>query len=376
MKKILHILVFPMLAGSQRIALEIFKGLPDDEYEKWALFSNDSDDEKEKQNCKSAFESVGVKVLFSKQLHREVGISDLAAMMEIYQLCRKEKFNIVHTHSTKPGIIGRIAATMAGVPLVVHTVHGLAFHPFVKFPKWQFFFACEMFASLSCHKIVIVNKYYGKYFKCFKRKISIIYNGIDFPRLPAASNKPAAPIKILFVGRLDVSKDPITLLQAAKKVLKTTPDTLFTIVGNGEKYDECKTFINENHLGNNIRLEGWQTDTAKYYQSHHIFAASSIYESFGLMFVEAGYHKLPCVATDVEGIPEVVQQNVTGLLSPCKNPDLLAQNLLHLIQNEKLRTRMGEAGYTRVTSLFSSLRMQRQYAELYACPLENKTIVP
>jgi glycosyltransferase involved in cell wall biosynthesis len=369
MKKILHILVFPRLAGSQRIALEIFKGLPDTEYEKWVLFSDDSDNEKEKQNCKSTFERAGVKVLFSKKLHREIGLSDIAATMEIYRLCRQEKFNIVHTHSTKPGIIGRIAATMARVPLVIHTVHGLAFHQFVKFPKWQFFFGCEMFASLFCHKIVMVNKYYGKYFKWFKRKVLTIYNGMDFTQ-PAdnanISNNPDTPVKVLFVGRLDVPKDPITLLQAAKNVLATEPTTLFTIVGNGEKYDECKTFINVNHLENNIHLEGWQIDVTKYYQSHHIFAASSIYESFGLMFVEAGYHKLPCVATNVEGVPEVVQQNITGLLSPCKNPDLLAQNLLHLIQNKELRTKMGEAGYKRVTSLFSSQRMQEQYIRLYS----------
>ena len=182
MKKILHIQVLPKLSGAQKVSLEILKKLPDCEYEKWILFS----ESKEKCNweeCAEEFRNIGVRVLFSKNLRRPIGWWDLPALVEIYKLCRNEKFDIVHTHSTKPGIVGRIGAKLAGVPLVIHTVHGLAFHKFIRFPKWQFYWVCEMFASFFCDKIVLVNRFYARYFKWFRKKTTTIYNGLDFPTL-------------------------------------------------------------------------------------------------------------------------------------------------------------------------------------------------
>jgi glycosyltransferase involved in cell wall biosynthesis len=113
-------------------------------------------------------------------LYREIGIRDIGAFIEIYSICKRERFDIVHTHSTKPGIIGRIAAKLAHVPLVIHTVHGLSFHDFVKFPRWHFYWICEMIASFFCDNIVLVNNYYRKYFKLFKSKVITIYNGVNF----------------------------------------------------------------------------------------------------------------------------------------------------------------------------------------------------
>lgn len=181
-KKILHILVLQKLAGSQHVSLEILKNLPDDEYSKYVLFSNDFVEDELKLQCIKAFENAGVVVLISKNMYRKIGPRDLPAFIEIYKLCRKERFDIVHTHSTKPGFIGRIAATLAKTPAVIHTVHGLAFHDYLGFPLWQFYWLCEMAASFFCTKIVLVNNYYRKYFRFFDSKVSTIYNGVDFSK--------------------------------------------------------------------------------------------------------------------------------------------------------------------------------------------------
>jgi glycosyltransferase involved in cell wall biosynthesis len=172
-------------------------------------------------------------------------------------------------------------------------------------------------------------------------------------------------IKVLFVGRLDTQKDPLTMLQAAQKVLIEESETFFTLVGDGEQYKMCDTFIKINHLENNIYLAGWQSDVTTYYRTHHIFIASSIYEAFGLTFLEAGYYELPVVATNVEGIPEVVEDKVTGLLSPPKDYQGLAQNVLKLIRNKEQRIHMGKMAYKRVTTMFSSIDMVKQYKKLY-----------
>lgn len=364
MKKILHIQVIPKLSGVQKISLDILKNLPDLEYEKWILFSDHSDIGN-REECEKAFESAGVKVIYSNKMYRSIGLKDFAAIYEIYKLCKHERFDIVHTHSTKPGIIGRIAATCAQVPLIVHTVHGLAFHHFTNFPKWHFYWICEMFASLFCHKIVLVNKYYEKYFKWIKKKTCTIPNGIDFNLLPKVNKQCNDIPHILFVGRLDTQKDPVTLLKAAKIVIERNNNIKFTLVGDGEKKKECLDYIAKNRINDNVLLTGWQTDVAKYYSTHDIFYASSIYESFGLMFVEAGYYNLPVVATNVEGIPEVIEDGVTGLLSPPRNPEKIANNILFLIDNPQQRIEMGKAAYKRVTTLFPAKKMIKQYLEIY-----------
>jgi hypothetical protein len=188
-KKILHIQVLPKLTGVQRISLEILRNLPNDEYDKYILFSSHGVDNSLKLICKEEFEKAGITVLFSHSLYRKIGMRDIQAFIEIYRLCKQEKFDIVHTHSTKPGVIGRIAAKLAYVPLVIHTVHGLAFHNFVKFPKWQFYWMCEMIASCFCDNIVLVNNYYRKYFKPFKSKVATIYNGVNFLFLSGESDE-------------------------------------------------------------------------------------------------------------------------------------------------------------------------------------------
>ena len=363
--KILHIQVLPKLAGVQKISLEILKSLPP-EIEKYILFA-DTLDCGDKEKCIEQFSKAGVKVLFSKNLKREINLKDFKVIIEIYRLCKKERFDIVHTNSTKPGIVGRIAASLAQVPLVIHTVHGLSFHKFVKFPKWQFYWACEMFASLFCHKIVLVNKYYAKYFKWFRKKTITIYNGIDFTSMPLLQKQEniASSIRILFVGRLDTQKNPICLLQAAKIVCSRYPNAIFTLVGDGEFYNECQNFITTHNLQNNIKLAGWQTNVTPYYSNNDIFVSSSIYEAFGLTFLEAGYYGLPIVATNVEGIPEVVKDGITGLLCNPNDYITLANNIIKLISNKALQIQLGNSGKERCEQLFSANRMTATYKKLY-----------
>lgn len=371
--KILHIQVLPKLSGVQKVSLELFKKLPCN-FDKYILFSGSSE-YGDVSDCVHAFESTGAKVLFSDSLQREISFTDINAFKEIYQLCKREKFDIVHTNSSKPGIVGRIAATLAGVPLVVHTVHGLSFHKFVKWPKWGFYWACEMFSSLFCDQITIVNRYYTKYFRWCSKKVKVIYNGLpfsDFPKPEETKIKESSHVRILFVGRLDTPKNPMFLLRAAKNICSRYHNVSFTLVGDGEFYDECKDFIVENGLEDRVNLVGWQKDVYSYYKTHHILAIPSIYEAFGLIFVEAGYYSLPTVTTNVEGIPEVVEDGVTGLL--CLPTDLQAfeANIEKLLVDDSLRTKLGQNAHNRVVSQFNVDNMSEKYINLYYSGIKSR----
>lgn len=368
MKKILHILVYPQMAGSQRISLDILRNLPDDEFEKYVLFGTEISGAK-REECQRLFESAGVKVIYLNSLKRAIGLSDFKALIDIYRLCRKNHYDIVHTHSTKPGVIGRIAAYIARVPNVIHTVHGLSFHDYVKFPRWQFYWLCEMIASLFCDRIVLVNRYYMRYFRWFRSKTSTIYNGVDFSRftsMPTPQHGPnSSGINILTIGRLDTPKDPITLLKAARIVVQQVPNVHFTLVGNGELFKDCERFIRENGLESHVVLAGWQDDVFPFYSTHDIFVLTSIYESFGLIFVEAGFHGLPSVATSVEGVPEVVKNGETGLLVPARDYEGVAREILRLAGDSQMRDDMGQKARKWVTSQFTIDRMVQSYLKLY-----------
>lgn len=367
MKKILHIVVLPEFAGAQTIAYQILQSLSCDEYDKTIMFSCEGTTQA-RIFMKQSFEKIGVKTIFSEYLVREINLKkDFCAIREIYKLCKKERFDIVHTHSTKPGIVGDIAARIAKVPLVVHTVHGLAFHKFLKFPKWQLYYLCEMFAACFRKKNVLVNQYYSRYFKWFKSKTLTIYNGVEFSKFDCIkSNKNESnKINVLFVGRLDTPKNPLCLLEAAKIVIENNSNVEFTLVGNGKFYDDCKNFIEVNHLTENVKMAGWQNNPGKFYADADIFAASSIYESFGLMFIEAGYFALPVCATNVEGIPEVVKHGISGLLCEPNDATSLAKNILTLCYDEDMRTRMGKENHRISVETFSINKMTEAYKSVY-----------
>lgn len=172
-------------------------------------------------------------------------------------------------------------------------------------------------------------------------------------------------IKFLFVGRLDTQKNPIMLLRVAHKIIEQYPDTTFTIVGDGEEYKKCVQYVENNNLENNIRLEGWKNDVSPFYKDCDIFVMTSIYEAFGLIFLEAGYNRLPTIATNVEGIPEVVLHGKTGLLSDSNDIDAMTQNAIFLIEHPDTRLMMGNNAYEYVTHNFSSETMVKRYRDLY-----------
>ena len=172
-------------------------------------------------------------------------------------------------------------------------------------------------------------------------------------------------IKFLFVGRLDSQKNPLMLLNVAYNVIKKYSDTVFTIVGGGEKYDECVIFLKDKGLQDNVHLMGWQNDVSSFYKDCDIFIMTSIYEAFGLVFLEAGYNRLPTIATNVEGIPEVVLHGKTGLLSDANDIDAMTQNAFFLMEHPDIRLTMGNNAYDYVTKNFSSEIMVKKYRDLY-----------
>ena len=321
---------------------------------------------KHKKTLISEVKKFGVHVKTIDSLKREIGFHDFKAFYEIYKLCRKEKFDIIHTQSSKPGFLGRIAGKIAGCKKIVHTVQGHAFHQFERPLKRLLFYMLEIFSGFFCNKLILVNKYYNKYFWFIpKKNVKTIYNAIDFRTLKQKENREDDLVRLIFVGRLDKAKAPMDFLKALDFVFHDVKNIVANIVGDGEYFPKMKRFILNHKMKDRVKLLGWRSDVPDLLAKSDIFCLTSIFEAFGIVFCEAGFTGLPTVATNVEGIPEVVINGKTGILVPPKEPELFAKAIINLIHNKELAESMGKHAHKWVSDNFGVDQLVSRYCEVY-----------
>lgn len=378
--KVVHIQVLPKMSGVQQFSYRLLSNLPDNKYEKYILFSStESVSAFQKISLIDNFSSKNIKIIWLDSLKRDIGMHDFRCLLDLYRIFKKYQFDIVHTNSTKPGIVARFAARLARVKKIIHTVHGIAFHNQQNFFKRLVFFIIESFFVPMSHYNVCVNKYYLKFYNKIPFSHALtIYNGMDFSlysseKSDAASlplsliNKNDNSLHLLFVGRLDFQKDPLTLLAGFKLLLEKIVDIqcYLHIVGDGELFEQCKTYCVGSNIEDRVIFHGWVAQPQIFYSLCDVFVCSSVYEAFGFTLIEAGFYGLPIVATKVEGIPEVVVDGKTGILVPPSNPEKLSLAIENLICNPSLRESFGNNGKHYVINNFSIFKMVAEYESLY-----------
>ena len=284
----------------------------------------------------------------------------------------------MHTNSTKPGIIARISARLAGIKRIIHTVHGIAVHKYNSIPVRLFYWLVENLATMFGSVNVSVNKYYSKFYPLAKS--ITIYNGVDFSSLSKPEsklligdlNKSAkidSEVHIAFMARLDKQKNPLDFIKMADFVLSHydgNKKIRFTLAGDGELRQECERIIDELGLKGVVQVPGWIKDKSKFLSTVTVLCQTSRWEAFGLNFVEAAFYKIPAVASDVEGIPEVVVDNFSGLLF--KDGDLTAfsHQVLKLVNDECLVSKLGNNAYDRAVKKFNKDTMVENYISIYS----------
>jgi len=366
MKKIVHVQVIPKMSGVQTVSYEILKGLSNDNFDKYIICGTEGGDEKFFED----FEAIGVKVIKIPSLTRSIGVKDLIAFRELFRCFKKYRFDIVHTNSTKPGIIARIAARLAGAPNVVHTVHGIAYHKFEHPIKRCIYYLIELMSSLFSNHIVLVNKYYKRFYGFIPFvNIKTIYNGVNFSGLDEKTKVDSDEINILFFARLDAQKNPMHFLKAIKyivenKLICNLDYCKFTVTGEGELRAECEAYVKDNNLSSWVVFTGWSVDKSRSYNSADILCVPSIYEAFGLIFVEAAHFGIPAISTRVEGIPEVVKDNETGILVEPNDVPGLAHSISKLVNDRSLRIELGQSAKARSYE-FTVDNMVSEYVCIY-----------
>lgn len=294
---------------------------------------------------------------------------DLSCIVRLRRYIKLNNIDVVHTHNKKPLIYGTIAAKLAGVSSIVHTRHGQA----PDSVPWYIWAMNSKIVTISEDaKIQLI-----KNNKLKMSQVDVIKNGIPINKFESIQPADSFVLKeamgitpkhqvIGIVARLAVEKDHRTLIMAFAEVVKVNANAILIIVGDGPLSLELQTLSNEWSLNQNIKFLGFRQDIAALIATFDIFALSSTSEGMSLTLLEAMAAKKPIVATDVGGNPEVVKNNVTGIIVPPKEPKKMADALSTLLSDAEKSKKFGMNGYYRVKEEFSLEAMTLKYKAMYA----------
>jgi glycosyltransferase involved in cell wall biosynthesis len=281
---------------------------------------------------------------------------DARAFAELIALFRRERPDIVHTNSSKAGILGRFAAAAAGVPIVVHTVHGWGFHPWQSRREHALYVGLERAAARLTTQLVAVSEANARAgareeiapFEAF----AIIRPGVHTERFAGARRTGALRAELGLteatplagmVGCLKPQKAPVDFVRAAAHAAARVPGAHFVLVGDGVLRSEVERAAVEAGLAGRFHLLGWRRDPEVVVGDLDLFVLSSLHEGLPMVVPEAMAAGVPVVATAVDGTPEAVADGVTGLLCPPSDPERLGSAIAALLAEPERRRRMGKA---------------------------------
>ena len=314
--------------------------------------------------------------IFYHSIHRKISIiNDFICVAKLVAIIKKERFDIIHAHSSKAGGIFRIAAYITGNKNVLYTPHCFYFQGLCGIKRKLFITIEKILSKITTYIIVsegemketINNKIISK-----KHTLNI-NNAIDFKEyIHAIANKetlkkygiPEEKFIIGAIGRLAPQKDWETFIFAAKQVLKIYPETIFIITGDGELRNEVKKLIFTLGLEKSIILTGYVEEIHKIFGIMDVFVSTSLWEGLPYVILEAMKYKKPIISTDT-GNEGAISHEKSGFITPVKDYKTIAQKICELINDKQKTIHMGLEGNEILTKKYSFELFIKKHEELY-----------
>ncbi len=321
----------------------------------------------------------GVRLIVEPNLVRRLSPwHDMVATYRLWRAMRGGRFDVVHTHSSKAGILGRVAAWLAGVPVIVHTSHGWGFNRHQpRHVFWLYVLLERMCARLSTVIVVVgsPNRDAGlalgigrhEQYRLIRSGIEIeSYRDVMLSRDEARDRLglPRESFVIGSVGRLAEQKSPLDLLAAFAPVAAAHPEARLVYVGDGPQRGELEAAVAPAGLRDRVHLLGLRRDVPELLRAFDVFALASRWEGLPRVFPQAMAAGLPIVATRVDGAPDAITPGENGWLVEVGDMTAMAARLGALAADPECAHRMGAAGRARVEE-FSARRMVQELATLY-----------
>ena len=330
-------------------------------------------------------------VEFVPSLRREVRPwADLRFLLSYARYLRRNKVDILHTHSSKAGILGRFAGALAGVPVIIHTVHGWGFHDYQSWLVRALYVGLEKLAVRHTDLLIAVSR------ENVERGLAegigvpslyrVIRSGIDVSSFRTAS-RPAAEVRkelgipegapvVGTVGNFKPQKAPLDFIKVAALVIREIPDARFVMLGDGELLGASRELAASLGIADRVVFAGWRRDVTDCLHSFNVFLLSSLFEGLPRSVLQAMSAGLPVVATAAGGTPEAVRDGVTGHVTARGDVEAMARHVTALLKDPARARAFGEAGLKAIGEEFEITRMLRDIEAAYMETAARKGLAP
>jgi len=328
---------------------------------------------------KDARELSGRKVYFLPELKHPIRPwSDWRAFFKLASILKAEKVDLVHTHSSKAGILGRWAARKAGVPRIVHTVHGWGFFS-GQFPPARWLYQIlERWTAVITDRLIAVsrdNEREGlKSGIGVEAQYRVIHSGIlpgQYVVSPGKARRVRRQMEtegrpcVLILSNFKPQKAPLDVVKVAAKLKSRKPNVLFLWAGDGPLREKVERAIQEEGLAKHFKFLGWREDVAELLAASDALLLTSLHEGLPRVVLQAMAAGKPVVATAVNGTPEAVKDGVTGFLHEPHDTQAMAGSLLKILSNKALARKMGRSGRKSLKGTFRMGKMLAEIEKLY-----------
>jgi len=321
------------------------------------------------------------------ELVREIDpVSDCIALLKLYKTIRKNKYSIVHTHSSKAGILGRLAAWLAGTPIIIHTVHGWSFHDHMSPLIRKIYIYLERFiAHFTDVLIVVTNRDINKGIlnKIGRQeKYLLIRSAIPMDEFQRVDTDRSA-IRVEFnipehapvlgnVGRFSAQKNPLDWIKVAGLVKTAVPDCHFLLVGDGPLRADVENHIRNLGLQDCIMLTGLRRDVPRLMSAMDVFLLTSLWEGLPRVIPQAMLNGLPVIVTGVDGSNEAIEDGVTGFVCDPGDINSLADRCIELLKYPDRRSAMSSHASEFAKREFDLNNMINKIENIYSEKLISK----
>jgi glycosyltransferase involved in cell wall biosynthesis len=306
---------------------------------------------------------------------------DLWSVLKLYRYLRRRRFDVVHVRTAKAGMIGRLAARLARVPVIVYTAHAFPFHEYLSPWRIRLYALLERFAARLCDVIAVDSECVRARGLACKvaapDRIRVIPMGIDTERFAPAkyrANRESIRVELGLapgstvigaVARFVPDKGLDTLLQAVSMLGKKFPQLQCLLVGDGPLRQELGNLSGRLGLDRQVVFAGYRTDIPRLLAAMDLFMLPTHREGFGVAFAEAMSMEVPVIVSRISPITEIIVDGRTGVLAEVGDPEAFARAAAPLLEHPELRQRMGQAGRRHVIERFEQTLMCAAYERLF-----------
>jgi glycosyltransferase involved in cell wall biosynthesis len=323
-----------------------------------------------------------IPVFSIESFERDINLKkELSSLFELAQVMRKFRPDIVHLNSSKAGGSGALIARIIGIPRIVFTAHGWPFFEPRSFLWRSLVWIFSWLTALLSHRVILVSHYdyIRTHMPFVKNKLSVIHTAMSdvtfFSREEARERlngkgaicEDQEALWVCTIGEYVKNKNLLTAIRAVEVVNKTSPQKLFyTLIGvDGDERPQLEAYIKEHELGSYIGLLGFVDNARAYLKAYDIFILPSLKEGLPYGLIEAGAAGVPCIASNVGGLPEVITNEVTGLLINPKEVQSIVAAFKQYIESPEERSHYAHALEKKVRTEFSLETMVKETTEIY-----------